>query len=85
MPADLACRITDELRIPTIGIGAGVGCDGQILVLPDMLGLNPDFKPKFLRKYADVYGVAKNAVKRYKEDVEKGIFPSASESYGQDK
>lgn len=81
IPADLARKITNELKIQTIGIGAGPDCDGQVLVLPDMLGLNPDFKPRFLRKYADVYSVAKNAIKRYKEDVENGIFPSRSQSY----
>ena len=81
VPADLGRKITDELKIPTIGIGAGPDCDGQVLVLPDMLGLNPEFKPKFLRKYADLHEVAKNAIERYKEDVEKGIFPSASQSY----
>lgn len=81
VPADLAGKITEELSIPTIGIGAGVDCDGQILVLPDMLGLNPGFEPKFLKKYVDAHSVAKNAVLEYKKDVIEGGFPSSEESY----
>ncbi len=81
VPADMAQKVTDKLKIPTIGIGAGSGCDGQILVLPDMLGMNPEFKPKFLREYADLDFVVRQAVKRYKEDVIGGDFPSMDESY----
>ena len=81
VPTDLAREITDSLQIPTIGIGAGAGCDGQILVLPDMLGLNPSFEPKFLRKYGDLYGAAKEAVQEYKKDVSEGGFPNYEESY----
>jgi len=81
IPSGLAKKITEDLKIPTIGIGAGLHCSGQILVLPDMLGMNPTFNPKFLRKYADFHTMAKNAIKRYKEDVKGGIFPSESESY----
>ncbi|MBU1018630.1 MAG: 3-methyl-2-oxobutanoate hydroxymethyltransferase [Patescibacteria group bacterium] len=81
VPADLAREITGLLEIPTIGIGAGAGCDGQILVLPDMLGLNPGFEPKFLRKYGDLHAVAKKAVLGYKKDVVEGDFPSERESY----
>ncbi len=81
VPSDEAAQVTRKLEIPTIGIGAGPGCDGQILVLPDMLGMNPGFKPKFLREYADLDSVVRGAVKKYKKDVIAGDFPSGGESY----
>ena len=82
MPAELAARITGTLEIPTIGIGAGAGCDGQILVFSDLLGLSTGQKPKFVRKYADLRSAAIEAVRSYCRDVRDGDFPSASETYG---
>jgi len=81
VPRTLAAQITRRLGIPTIGIGAGSETDGQVLVLQDMLGLNPDFKPKFLRHYADGYWLLSDAVNRFHGDVVRGCFPSQKESY----
>jgi len=81
VPRELAAQITRELRIPTIGIGAGPDCDGQILVVHDLLGLTFDQTPKFARKYANVGDVISNAVRNYCEDVRTGAFPSDGESY----
>src|ERR1700731_716033 len=81
VPRELATQITRELRIPTIGIGAGPDCDGQILVVHDLLGLTFDQTPKFARKYANVGEVISNAVREYCADVRNGRFPSDSESY----
>ena len=77
----LAKEITESLQVPTIGIGAGVHCDGQILVTPDMLGLNMEFNPRFVRKYASLAKTMHNAVNNYKNDVENQNFPSDTESY----
>lgn len=79
--AKAAEEITKNVCVPTIGIGAGSECDGQILVTPDMLGMNPEFKPKFLRHYAELKSVMLDAFQRYKEDVKKGKYPSKEESY----
>ena len=81
VPRELAAQITRELRIPTIGIGAGPDCDGQILVVHDMLGLTFEQTPKFARRYANVGEVISNAVRSYCGDVRNGSFPSDSESY----
>ena len=81
IPADLAKQITSELRIPTIGIGAGPHCDGQVLVIHDVIGLFERFVPKFVKRYANLKGEALKAVKSYKEEVEKGIFPSEEHSF----
>lgn len=81
IPAALAKKITESLQIPTIGIGAGVHCDGQILVTPDMLGLNVDFHPRFVRLYAQLAEDMVGAVKNYVKDVKEIGFPSESESY----
>ena len=81
VPRELAAQITRELRIPTIGIGAGPDCDGQILVVHDLLGLTFNQTPKFARKYANVGEVISSAVRGYCEDVRNGSFPSDSESY----
>src|SRR6202040_498621 len=81
VPRELAAQITRELRIPTIGIGAGPDCDGQILVVHDMLGLTFDQTPKFARKYGNVGEVISNVVRGYCEDVRSGNFPSDNESY----
>lgn len=82
IPQKLARDVTAALHIPTIGIGAGPDCDGQILVFQDLLGLNPDFKPRFVRRYADGAGVLLGALNQYAKDVQEGQFPSAKESFG---
>jgi len=76
MPASLAKEITETLRIPTIGIGAGPDCGGQVLVLHDLLGLFDRFTPKFVKQYAGLKQEALRAVKDFKQEVEKGVFPS---------
>ncbi|MBM4124830.1 MAG: 3-methyl-2-oxobutanoate hydroxymethyltransferase [Nitrospira sp.] len=81
IPTKLAKAITEELTIPTIGIGAGPHCDGQVLVLYDLLGLFDDFTPKFVKPYAHLKADALQALRRYKEEVEHGKFPTDSESY----
>lgn len=81
VPSKVAARIAAELEIPVIGIGAGPGVDGQVLVLQDMLGLSGDFKPKFLRKYLNGLEVIGQAFAAYHEDVTAGRFPSEKESY----
>jgi len=81
MPSALAQQISNSLQIPTIGIGAGRGCDGQILVSHDMLGLYDKFKPKFVRRYAELSTDVMNAFVDYIEDVKSGIFPNDDESY----
>jgi 3-methyl-2-oxobutanoate hydroxymethyltransferase len=82
VPAELARRVSQALRIPTIGIGAGVGCDGQVLVTPDMLGLTTDHTPKFVKKYADLGGAIVEAARAYADDVAEGRFPGPEHSYG---
>ncbi len=81
IPSNLAKQITDEINIPTIGIGAGKFTSGQILVLQDLLGLTKAFSPKFLRKYLNGYELIKNALNEYSADVKKESFPSEVESY----
>lgn len=81
IPATLARTVTEQLTIPTIGIGAGPHCDGQVLVLYDLLGMFDDFVPKFVKPYAHLKADALQALRRYKEEVEQGKFPSESESY----
>jgi 3-methyl-2-oxobutanoate hydroxymethyltransferase len=81
IPMELAKKITEELSIPTIGIGAGPYCDGQVLVLHDVLGLFERFLPRFAKRYANLRDEALNAIKVYKEEVEKGIFPSEEQSF----
>lgn len=81
IPMKLAKKITDELSIPTIGIGAGPSCDGQVLVLHDVIGMFERFVPKFVKRYANLKDEAFSAIKNYKEDVEKGIFPSEEQSF----
>lgn len=81
IPATLAQTVTESLTIPTIGIGAGAHCDGQVLVLYDLLGLFDDFAPKFLKPYAHLKADALQALRRYKEEVEQGKYPTDSESY----
>lgn len=81
VPAELAARVASELTIPIIGIGAGGGVDGQVLVMHDMLGINKGFSPRFLRRYADLAGIMTEAVQKYIGDVKSGDFPNISESY----
>lgn len=81
IPAKLAAEVSQKLTIPTIGIGAGAGTDGQVLVIHDMLGINKNFSPKFLRRYADLYEVMTDAVQSYIQDVKSSDFPNEKESY----
>jgi 3-methyl-2-oxobutanoate hydroxymethyltransferase len=81
VPAGAACKVTELLRIPTIGIGAGPDTNGQVLVFQDMLGMNPTFKPKFLRTYGQVFESIRDALDRYDGDVKDARFPSEKESY----
>lgn len=81
IPAALAARVSDELYIPTIGIGAGGGCDGQVLVIHDMLGINKEFSPRFLRRYADLHTIMTDAIGRYVSDVKAREFPNEQEQY----
>ncbi|WP_300798067.1 3-methyl-2-oxobutanoate hydroxymethyltransferase [uncultured Alistipes sp.] len=81
IPAALAARVTGEISAPTIGIGAGGACDGQVLVVHDMLGINKGFSPRFLRRYADLHTVMTDAVGRYIDDVKSGDFPNEKEQY----
>jgi 3-methyl-2-oxobutanoate hydroxymethyltransferase len=81
VPAELAARVAKEVSIPIIGIGAGGGVDGQVLVMHDMLGINQGFSPRFLRRYADLAGIMTDAVHNYISDVKSGDFPSKEESY----
>ena len=81
IPAELAAQVSERLTIPTIGIGAGGGTDGQVLVMHDILGINQGFSPRFLRRYADLASVMHDAVGRYIDDVKSGDFPSPEESY----
>ncbi len=81
IPGELAHQITAELTIPTIGIGAGVHCDGQILVIDDLLGLTPDPHPKFVRQYLDLKNLIANALSSYMRDCRAGQFPGDAETY----
>jgi 3-methyl-2-oxobutanoate hydroxymethyltransferase len=84
VPADLATLVTERSKALTIGIGAGNGCDGQVLVYQDMLGFTDGFTPKFVKKYADVHSVMLEAFRQYKEDCEQRTFPDDSLSFGID-
>jgi 3-methyl-2-oxobutanoate hydroxymethyltransferase len=81
IPAELAKEVSESLKIPTIGIGAGNYCDGQVLVMHDMLGINHEFKPRFLRQYANLHDVIHGAVKHYISDVKSRDFPNEKEQY----
>jgi 3-methyl-2-oxobutanoate hydroxymethyltransferase len=81
VPTDLATKISQSLTVPTIGIGAGRGCDGQVLVLHDMLGLNEGFEPKFLKRYAELAGEVRKAAHAFAEDVRTGRYPDAGHSF----
>lgn len=82
IPSDLAEQITDAIEIPTIGIGAGPDCDGQVLVCYDLLGLTPDLKPKFVKRYAEFFEQGVAAARRYCDEVRDGVFPSEEFSFG---
>lgn len=81
IPAALAANVTEAISIPTIGIGAGAHCDGQVLVMHDMLGLNKEFNPRFLRRYADLSTTITEAVQQYISDIKSGDFPNEEEEY----
>ena len=81
VPAELAGRISQAVAVPTIGIGAGAGCDGQVLVLPDLLGLNDAFTPKFLKRYATLADTVRGAVKTYADEVRRGAYPGKEHSF----
>ena len=81
IPRALAAEVSATLEIPTIGIGAGPGTDGQVLVTPDLLGLTPDFRPRFVRRYADLDRIVRDALGRFAAEVRDGSFPGEEESY----
>jgi 3-methyl-2-oxobutanoate hydroxymethyltransferase len=81
VPAEAAARITEALKIPTIGIGSGAGCDGQILVLHDLLGLNPGHVPRHVKAYADLKNVVTQAVAQYRDEVRAGVFPDREHAF----
>lgn len=81
IPANLAAKVTESISVPTIGIGAGHNCDGQVLVFHDMVGMTHEFKPKFLRQYLNLYDDITNAVKQYVADVKSVDFPNENEQY----
>lgn len=81
VPAPIAAEVTSQLSIPTIGIGAGADCDGQILVLHDLLGFNPEFRPKFLKTYAQLADTVTGALQSYADEVRSGAYPSSEQSF----
>lgn len=81
IPSNLTKKVSESITIPTVGIGAGPDADGQILVIHDMLGINKDFKPRFLRRYADLDGIMNDAIAQYIKDVKSVDFPNEKESY----
>ena len=81
IPSQLAKEVSNQLAIPTIGIGAGKHCNGQVLVMHDMLGINNEFKPRFLRQYLNLEQLINGAVQQYISDVKSGSFPNDQESY----
>jgi 3-methyl-2-oxobutanoate hydroxymethyltransferase len=85
VPTDLAAEISEKLAIPTIGIGAGAACDGQVLVFHDLLGLEERIAPRFVRRYAELGLLAREAIEHYARDVRAGSFPSPEEGYGEGK
>ena len=84
VPAKLGELITSQLNIPTIGIGAGAGCDGQVLVYQDMLAMFGDFKPKFVKQFAEIGAMMKEAFQRYSQEVKSGAFPAAEHTFQMD-
>lgn len=84
VPAPLAARVTNAVSIPTIGIGAGAECDGQVLVLHDLLGLTPEFRPRFVKRYAELGPEITRAAQSFSDEVRAGIFPGPEHSYGEE-
>ena len=84
IPAQLATFISQRINIPTIGIGAGAGCDGQVLVTNDMLGLFTDFVPKHVKQYAHIASIMSNAITKYRDEVKEGSFPTEAQSFSMD-
>jgi 3-methyl-2-oxobutanoate hydroxymethyltransferase len=82
VPGPLAAAVSQALSIPTIGIGAGAGCDGQVLVLPDALGMNPGFSPRFLKRFADLHGAALEGARAYVREVREGSYPAPEHTFG---
>jgi 3-methyl-2-oxobutanoate hydroxymethyltransferase len=81
IPADLAAEVTASLRIPTIGIGAGAACDGQVLVCYDMLGLDPSFQPRFVKRFAELGAATRQATEQYIAEIHSGAFPTPAHSF----
>ena len=81
IPASMAAKITARVKIPTIGIGAGAGCDGQVLVTNDLLGLTSGYVPRFVKAYADLQTVIAQAVTKFRDDVRGGKFPTADQTF----
>ncbi len=81
IPAETAARITASVKVPTIGIGAGAGCDGQVLVLNDLLGLNPGYVPRHVKAYADVKQIVVESVTRFRDEVREGKFPDKQQAF----
>ena len=81
VPADLASRVTASLAIPTIGIGAGAGCDAQVLVWQDLMGLTPAPGPRFVKRYADLRGLLTSAAQSFAEEVRDGVYPGPEHAY----
>lgn len=81
IPTDLASKVTEDLIIPTIGIGAGPNTDGQVLVFHDLIGVDQSFYPKFLKKYSNTFEISQSALNRYSQEVKQGVFPSNAESF----
>jgi 3-methyl-2-oxobutanoate hydroxymethyltransferase len=81
IPQSVAKEITDSVKVPTIGIGAGPGCDGQVLVINDLLGLSPEPLPKFVKKYANLREVVDSSTRKFIDEVRRGVFPSNEHSY----
>ena len=81
IPKELADIVSKSISIPTIGIGSGAGCDGQVLVYQDMLNMYDDFKPKFVKTFADVGGVIKDGIKKYVDQVQNGEFPATEHTF----
>jgi len=82
IPTELARRITESVDVPTIGIGAGVHCDGQVLVSYDLLGLTPNLRPKFVKRYAELFDEGARATRAYVDEVKRGAFPTEEHSFG---
>jgi len=84
IPAAVARRVTETLRVPSIGIGAGPFCDGQVLVTHDILGLHEDLSPKFVKRYLQARSLFVEAMRRFRDEVRGGTFPAAEHMYGSD-